>query len=325
MLAPQSFSEVGRNMKNNMKNKNINLQGPTLSVIMPAYNSQDYIEEAIQSVVNQTFQDFELIVVDDASTDNTIKIIKKFQRKIPGKIQLIKLSENQNCGGDKCANHGIAIAKGKYIARMDADDIADLTRFEKQINFLEKHRNVFLVGSNAYVINKKGEIIGEKNEPLTSKAIYKAYFGFHPLIHPTCMFRAKLKNGKRFFYEIKHSANNDYYTFFKLICQGYKFVNFEEKLLKYRIHNNNATFVDMKQKFINSLKVRLAMVANYGYIPSPKDIFMIFAQACVVMLLPEKMLLKIYFLAKGIIKLEELLPSISLTQIKRSFRLALFS
>lgn len=307
LLAPRSFSKVGKI--------------PTLSVIMPAYNSENYIEEAISSVVNQTFQDFELIIIDDASTDNTVKIIKRFQGKYPDKIQLIKLTENQNCGGDKCANKGIEVASGKYIARMDADDIADLTRFEKQVKFLEKNKDIFLVGSNAYVINKKGEIIGEKNEPLTSKAIYKAYFGFHPLIHPTCLFRAKLKNRKRFSYEIKHSANNDYYTFFKLICQGYKFVNMDEKLLKYRIHNNNATFVDMKKKFINSLKVRLAMVANYGYIPSPKDIFMLFAQTCVVMILPERMLLKIYFLAKGIITIKEIIPSPSLNPLRKSFRL----
>ena len=306
-----------KNMKNKMKIKNLKLKIPTLSVVMPAYNSEEFIEEAISSVVNQTFQDFELIIIDDASTDNTVKIIKKFQKKYPNKISLIQLSENQNCGGDKCANHGILIAKGKYIARMDADDVADTTRFEKQIKFLEKNKNVFLVGSNAFVINKKGEVIGEKKEPLTTEAIYKAYFGFHPLIHPTCIFRAKLKNGKRFSYEIKHSANNDYYTFYKLTCQGYKFVNLEEKLLKYRIHNHNATFVDMKQKFINSLKVRLAMVANYGYIPSIKDIIILTAQAVVVLTLPERMLLKIYFLAKGIIKINELKPDISVSAFRK--------
>lgn len=289
---------------------------PTLSVIMPAYNAQEYIEAAILSVVNQTYQDFELIIVDDASTDKTVSIIKRFQKKYPY-IQLVTLDKNQNCGGDKCANKALALARGKYVARMDADDIADLTRFEKQVKFLEKNKNIFLVGSNAYVINSKGVIIGEKNEPSSSDAIYKAYFGFHPLVHPTCTFRRLLKDGTPFVYEIKHSANNDYYTFFKLVCQGYKFVNMEEKLLKYRIHNHNATFVDMKKKFINSLLVRLAMVANYGYIPTPKDIFMLTAQAGVVLIFPEKMLLKVYFLAKGIIKKEDLLPKISFSALRK--------
>lgn len=298
-----------------------NAGGPTLSVIMPAYNSKDYIEEAVNSVLNQTFQDFELIIIDDASTDSTVKIIKKFQKKNPDKIKLIQVKNNLNCGGDKCANEGLKVATGKYIARMDADDVAELSRFEKQINFLKDNPKIFLVGSNADVIDRNGNVIGEKNEPLTSDEIYKAYFGFHPLIHPTCMFKRKLKDGTPFKYEIKYSANNDYYTFFKLVCKGYKFVNMDEKLLKYRIHNSNATFVNMKKKFVNSLKVRLSMVANYGYIPTPRDIFMLVAQSMVVLLLPERMLLKIYFLAKGIIKKEDLIPNFSLTIFREQVRL----
>lgn len=285
---------------------------------MPAYNSKDYIHEAVSSVLAQTFQDFELIIIDDASKDSTVSIIQRFVKKNPDKIKLIQVKKNLNCGGDKCANEGLKVATGRYIARMDADDIADPTRFEKQIKFLKENSKVFLVGSNADVIDKNGKIIGEKNEPLTSKEIYKAYFGFHPLIHPTCMFKRKLKNGKVFRYEIKHSANNDYYTFFKLICQGYEFINLDEKLLKYRIHNSNATFINMKKKFVNSLKVRLAMVANYGYIPTPKDVFTVVIQSFVVLLLPEKMLLKIYFLAKGITKKEEIIPSFNLPTFRKS-------
>jgi glycosyltransferase involved in cell wall biosynthesis len=306
-------------MNKDIKIKKEKLKIPTLSVIMPAYNAESYIREAVNSVLNQTYQDFELIIIDDASTDSTVKIIKKFVKKYPEKIKFVELKVNQNCGGDKSANAGLRVATGKYIARMDADDVADVTRFEKQINFLRNNPKVFLVGSNAYVINKNGTIIGEKLEPLSSEDIYSAYFGFHPLVHPTCMFKRKLKDGKPFRYQIKYSANNDYYTFFKLICQGYKFVNLEEKLVKYRVHNSNATFVDMKTKFVNSLKVRLTMVANYGYIPTPKDIIMLASQSMVVLLLPERMLLKIYFLAKGIIKKEDLVPSFSFSILKKSF------
>jgi len=295
-----------------MKSK---LRKSMLSVVMPVYNSKDYIAEAILSMLNQTFQDFELIIVDDASTDNTVEIIKKYQAKNP-KIKLIQLSVNQNCGGDKCANTGLRLARGKYIARMDADDVARPTRFEKQIKFLEENPQVFLVGSNADVINKKGILLGEKKEPLNSDEIYNAYFGFNPLIHPTCTFRRVLKKGLPFSYEIKYSANNDYYTFFKLICQGYKFVNLEEKLLKYRIHNHNATFVNMKQKFVNSLKIRLVMVKDHKYRPSIKNIAMLFAQSGVVMILPERILLKIYFVAKGIIRKEDIVRSFSLPALK---------
>ncbi len=284
------------------------LNKSTLSVIMPAYNSESYIEQAILSVLNQTYKDFEFIIIDDNSTDSTLKIINKFARK-DSRIRVLQSGRNLNCGGDKCANLGLKAAQGEYIARMDADDISYPTRFEKQIKFLEDNKNIFLIGSNADVINHEGEIIGEKTEPLSSEAIYKAYFGFHPLVHPTCMFRSKLKNGKRFEYKIKYSANNDYYTFFRLICQGYKFVNMDERLIKYRIHSHNATFVHMKHKFVNSLKIRLSIVHNYGYRPSFKDVVMLCAQTMTVMLLPERVLLKIYFLAKGIISKEDILSS----------------
>jgi glycosyltransferase involved in cell wall biosynthesis len=293
-----------------MKNKKI-----TLSVIMPAYNSKDYIKEAVLSVLNQTFKDFELIVINDASTDNTLEILENLSKK-DNRIKIINLKVNRNCGGDKCANFGISKARGKYIARMDADDIADPKRFEKQIKFLDSNPDIFLVGSNAYVINKEGKIIGEKTEPLKNEDIYKSYFGFHPLIHPTCMFRTKLLDGSKFKYEIRYSANNDYYTFFKLVCQGYKFVNMPDKLLKYRIHNNNATFVHMRTKFVNSLKIRLVMFTKYNYQPSVRDFTTLIAQSVAMFILPEKLLLKVYFLAKGIIKKEDLLPSFSFNFVR---------
>ena len=296
---------------------------PLVSVILPVYNQDAYIEKAISSVMDQTFQDFELIIVDDASTDRTLGILRRFAARFPKKIKLVELKQNLGAGGDICANKALGHSRGKYIARMDADDISFPTRLEKQVRYLENHPDVFLVGSNAYVIDRDGFVIGEKREPSKSDEIYNAYFGFHPLIHPTCMFRRKLKDGTNFKYQIIYYANNDYYTFFKLVCQGYKFVNLKEKLIKYRIHGQNATFVDMREKFMNSLKIRNAMVANYGYIPSPKAIVMIAMQTLVVYMLPQKFLLGIYFLAKGIIRFEELIPTISISQkipaLKRAF------
>lgn len=299
------------------------MKKPLVSVIMPVYNSEDFVEKAILSVLDQTFQDFELVIVDDASTDGTIEIIRKFKESYPSKIKLIELKQNLGAGGDFCANEALGYSRGKYIARMDADDVCYPTRFEKQVNFLEKNKDVFLVGSNAYVIDKKGFVMGEKLEPLDPEEIYKSYFGFHPLIHPSCTFRRKLKDGTPFKYEIMYSTNNDYYTFFKLICQGYIFVNLRDKLIKYRIHGKNATFMHIRDNFINILKIKLAMVANYGYIPSPKTVILVGLQASVALVLPQKLLLGMYFLAKGIININDLLPTISISSpvpaIKKAF------
>lgn len=275
---------------------------PFVSVIMPVYNAGDFLVDAIESILNQTYKNFEFIIVDDASTDKSWKIIQKYQKQNPKIIRAIRMEKNLNCGGDTCANEALKLATGTYIARMDADDIAYPQRLEKQVAFLNSHPKIFLVGSNADVINKKGVIIGEKTEPTTPKEIYNAYFGFHPMIHPTCMFRRMLGK-KPFSYQIRYSANNDYYTFFHLLCIGKKFANMPEKLLLYRIHGNNATFVHLKEKFMNSLKIRIAMVKDFGYRPTIKDIIMLFLQTVIVFGLPESFLTQLYLFAKGIVKI----------------------
>ncbi|RJP46612.1 MAG: glycosyltransferase [Armatimonadetes bacterium] len=291
--------------QNNNKAKLIKTNQPLVSIIMPVYNTANFLVEAIESIINQTYQNFELIIINDASTDNSLEIIKKYQKKFSKKIKVIDLKNNLNRGGDSCANQGIKIAQGKYIARMDADDVAHPKRFEKQISFLEKNPDIFLVGSNAYVINKRGKIIGEKIEPQKNEEIYKNYLTFHPLIHPSCTLRRQLKT-HNFCYEIKYSANNDYYTFFKLICLGYKFTNLPEKLLYYRIHNNNDTFINIREKFFNTIRIRLKIIKTYGYQPTPKDILISFIQTLTTFFLPEKVSAKLYLVSKGIIKPKDL-------------------
>ena len=205
---------------------------------------------------------------------------------------------------------------------MDADDIAHKTRLQKQVNFLEENKNVFLVGSNAYVIDKNGKIIGEKLEPTSPTDIYYAYFTFHPLIHPSCMFRATT-NGNKFVYKLKYSANNDYLTFFTLLCRGAIFANLEEKLLYYRIHGKNDTFIHMKKKFWNTLKIRYEMLTKFGYKPTVKNISINIAQTALCLFLPEKVLLNVYLVSKGIINKKDLIPKnilnfTSLFQIKKA-------
>lgn len=272
---------------------------PLVSVIMPVYNAGDFLPLAIDSILSQTYKNFELIIVDDASTDNSWTIIRAFQKRNPKKITSIRLKENLNAGGDTCANIGLAIAQGKYIARMDADDISNPLRLEKQVAYLESHPRTYLVGSNAYVINRDGQVIGEKTEPLTHESIKKQYFTFHPLIHPSTMFR-RMIDGKPFRYKLNYSANNDYYTFFTLLCEGKRYANLPEKLLCYRIHGNNDTFVNMKEKYLNTLKIRLVMCRKYGYRPSPKAALTAAVQTAVVFALPEQLIAQLYFITKGI-------------------------
>lgn len=283
---------------------------PLVSVVMPVYNYGSYLVKAIDSILNQTYKNFELIIVNDASTDNSLEIINNYKAQYPSKIKVVNLSKNLNCGGDACANEGLKIAQGKYIARMDADDIALPTRLEKQIRFLENHASIFLVGASAYTINNSNEVTGEKNEPSSNKEIYDNYSIFHPLIHPACTFRRILKDGQPFSYEIAYKSNNDYLTFYKLICNGYKFANLKEKLLFYRVHPESNTFHNVKQIFSTTLKIRLAMVFHYGYKLNLKGLVSNLAQITLVTLLPEKSIVNVYFFIKGI-KKEKSLMTIS--------------
>lgn len=296
------------------------MKQPLVSVIMPVYNAGDYLVDAIRSIMGQTYKNFELIIINDASKDNSLEIIQKFQKRYSKKIRVIDLQRNLNRGGDMCANEGLKIARGKYIARMDADDISLPKRLEKQVAFLEKHRSYFLVGSNAYVIDQNRNIAGEKLEPKTHREIFESYFTFHPIIHPTAMYRRIFK-GKRFFYKLKYSANNDYYTFFQLICSNHKFYNLQEKLLYYRIHGKNDTFVHVRRKFLNTLRVRFEIMTKYHYNPTSKQMFVCIAQAVALLLLPERISTFIYLVSKGIVKVENPFKHFAfLFKTKLSFR-----
>ncbi len=282
--------------------KNMSNNKPPVSVIMPVYNAGRYLRASIESMLKQTYQNFEFIIVNDASSDNSLEIINQYKKRYPAKIKVITLAKNLNRGGDSCANLAIQHAKGAYICRMDADDVSHPERIEKQVAFLEKNKDYFLVGSNAYVINADGDTVGTKIEPTSYEDIYKSYFTFHPLIHPSCMYR-RIINGKIFQYSIKYSANNDYYTFFQLICSGHKFANLKDKLLYYRIHGKNDTFVHIKRKFINTLRIRYTMVRHFSYAPTVKQLVVTVLQAGVALLLPEKVTAMIYFVTKGIVKI----------------------
>lgn len=289
---------------------------------MPVYNAGDYLVEAIRSIISQTYENFELIIVNDASTDNSLEIIKRYKKLYPQKIKLVNLKRNLNKGGDACANLGFAKAKGQYIARMDADDIAHPEKIKKQVEYLNKNPEVLMVGSHAAVINKKGEVIGEKRVPLTHDKIYKDYFITHPMIHPSIMInRSKLPKRDKL-YTIKYNANNDYLTFFKLLKQG-RFANIDEQLISYRMHGKNDSLTHVKSRFVNSLKIRWLAFSKYGYEPSLTALLALTLQIFIIFLLPEKLSVFIYMVARGIYKPQSILNWNILPAFSRIKRYAL--
>ncbi|HGF9542707.1 TPA: glycosyltransferase family 2 protein, partial [Acinetobacter baumannii] len=131
-----------------------------VSVVLPAYNAELYLKEAIDSVLSQTFTDFELIILNDGSIDRTEEIILSYNDS-----RIVYVKNEKNLGLIGTLNKGINLAKGKYIARMDADDICLPERFKKQVDFLEKNNEIDLIGTNAIKINNNGDRIGVINMP----------------------------------------------------------------------------------------------------------------------------------------------------------------
>lgn len=213
---------------------------PKVSVIMPVYNGEKFLREAIQSVLNQTFSDFELIIVNDGSIDNSLDIIKEYAEK----DSRIKIINQKNTGIVGALNNALKLSKGDYVARMDADDISLPKRLEKQIEFLEKEK-AFICGAWANVIDQNGEQKGKKFSypPRSWKQIKLHLLRGNPFIHPSILFKKEIydneKDENEYFY--KNYKNVEDYELWTRIVPKYKSVNLQEYLLNYRIHNNQIT------------------------------------------------------------------------------------
>lgn len=157
---------------NNIDSRLRGNDSPLVSVIMPVYNAGGFLVEAIESILHQTYRKFEFIIVDDCSTDGSWKVISRYQRRYPKVIKAIRMKKQLNKGGDASANTAYRMTRGAFIARMDADDIAHPERLEKQVKFLHDNPDVLMVGSQAHVINKSGEVVGDKTVPTSHEEIY---------------------------------------------------------------------------------------------------------------------------------------------------------
>lgn len=272
---------------------------PLVSIVMPVYNAGDYIVEAIESILKQTYKHFELIIVDDRSIDNSWNIIQRYAKKYPLIIKAIRLKKNTNAAGNGGVNAVYPITKGKYIARMDADDISHPTRIEKQVRFMENHTDAILVGTQGYIIDQDGQIKGTKIFATSHQKIYEDYFVLHPILHPSIMIRKSLVPTKTKLYENKRGVNDDYYTFFKLLQYG-KFYNLSEKLLYYRIHGANFSLQNPKKKFYNSIRIRLDAIKDFNYTPTFKGLLLFGAQLVIIPFIPESLIVPLYFLVRGI-------------------------
>lgn len=201
---------------------------------MSAFNSEKFLEQALDSLLRQTFMDFEIILFDDASTDKTKEIIRAYS-KLDSRI--IPVYNEVNLGLTKNLNRGISQSQGEYIARMDADDIALASRFEVQVRYLENHKEIDIVGSSAIDIDENGRELQLRKSPELHDQIIELLPKANPMTHSTVMFRRD-KFAKISFYNESYKTTQDYEMWFRAAGNGIQFHNLQEVLLMYRMDDN---------------------------------------------------------------------------------------
>ncbi|MCE3259890.1 MAG: glycosyltransferase [Bacteroidetes bacterium] len=216
---------------------------PKISVILPVYNAEKYIAEAITSILSQTFSNFELIVVNDGSNDRSEEIILSF------KDDRIVYLRQKNAGLAATLNKGISLANGEYIARQDNDDISLPERLEKQLNFLEEHKEVSLLGTWAEIIDEQGRSTGRFHRHHASDSYLKFFLLFdNPFVHSSVMFR-KESVKQIGAYNVSPELFEDYNLWSRL-ARVSRVANLQLPLLKYREVNTgmSRTASDYKEK-----------------------------------------------------------------------------
>ena len=166
------------------------MKSPRVSVAMPVYNSEKYVAKAVASILAQTFEDFEFLIVDDGSTDASRAILQEYAAR----DRRIKLTSRPNTGYLVALNEMLRRARGEYIARMDADDVALPERFERQIQYLDDHPECVLLGSRVIIIDPDGDPLREMGDALTHEEIDNALMNAmgQLVYHPSVMFRRQV-------------------------------------------------------------------------------------------------------------------------------------
>ena len=207
---------------------------PMVTVLMPVYNGARYLRQSIESILDQTYKDFELLIIDDASTDASYKIIHSYHDP---RIRIIKNTENM--GLIRTLNQGLSLAKGDYIARQDQDDISYPMRLEKQVGYLNSHPEVVLLGTGINTIDHQSRNIKSYGFYTASSedAICWLLMFNNPFAHPSVMMRAKIVRDIGGYDE--HYVDCEDYDLFSRLARSYKTTNLKEVLLTYRCHSNS--------------------------------------------------------------------------------------
>lgn len=262
---------------------------PLVSVVMPAYNAEQYIASAIESILSQNFKKFELVIIDDRSTDDTYSIAKGYQESDP-RIRLYRNRNNIKIG--RTLNKGIKLAKTNLVARMDADDLSMKDRLELQYEYLLRKPNVAIVGGYMEVIDEEGEKKYLRKYPARSEELKSVMFRYSPFAHPTVMYRKDIIqkfNG----YTLDLHPCEDIDLWFKVGTE-HDFGCIQKPLLKYRMYSESSSHKKLTSIEMLTFKIRINAIKKYGYRPTIHDIVYNLLQFFTIWFIPAKTRITLY-------------------------------
>lgn len=227
-----------------------------ISVVIPVYNAEKFILESVNSVLNQTYTNLEIICIDDCSTDNTFELLKSIEDK-----RFFLYQNEQNEGVIFTRSRAYSLCSGDFIANMDADDISSLDRLETQFRFLQENKGVDIVGSAIDIMKIDGVVYDKWTPPLKNDEIKSALLFEMAMPNPTVMFRAKLKTELK--HELEFYSVEDYALYCVLATKGYRLANIEKTLLKYRIVDSGMTQSNEKKSKFRDDVHKLVYKSNF--------------------------------------------------------------
>jgi glycosyltransferase involved in cell wall biosynthesis len=242
---------------------------PCVSVVMSVYNSDLYIQKSLESILLQTFQDWEFIIIDDCSQDNTLSIISQYALQDP-RIRIIR--NHENLGVVKSLNIGIELAQGKYIARQDGDDISMPERLALQVDLLDSHPEVGLVGVCAQMIDEEGSPIRVGFHLTSNEEIQKNLLDYNCICGPSIMVKRSCLEKIGNFFSEGLDASEDYDLCLRL-AEVTHLININEPVYLYRQHQNSASNTKKYQQVVNkAIALDRAIERRFGTFPSPDKV-----------------------------------------------------
>jgi hypothetical protein len=240
---------------------------PRVSVVMAVRDGASYLEKAVDSILAQTFTDFEFVIIDDGSTDSTPEVLQRYQAADPR----VRVHHQVNAGLTPSLNRGCGRARGPYLARMDADDVAFLDRLERQVEFLDRHPRVALVGSAVVRIDELGREIKRNVCPTSHAEIIRALAEYNCFTHPTVMLRKDMLAAVGGYREAYRQAQD--YDLWLRLGERYELANLGDPLLYYRVYASQVSVRHLEQQIVSVVGARTAAQARVatGKDPTPSE------------------------------------------------------